>query len=138
MIDSRVRLVSGTALVVCLSGVTGSAIAASEASAAPVVEHAATLPVASAAVPVAGYPTMSEHTYLAAIHALLAGRPHAEQPDSQYTQGGRDICAQIDAGDTWADFLADADEYDLDVGFHRAAIDLATATYCPQHAGFTH
>jgi hypothetical protein len=92
---------------------------------------------ANRALNVGAYFTMSERAYLTTVRALLAGRSHAEQTSAQYIQGGKDICAQITGGATWADFLTDADRYDLDVEFHRAAIDAATATFCPEHSGFT-
>lgn len=126
MIKSRVARIaaSGVALIALAAiGLATSATAKPE------------LPTRNIAA--GAYYTMSERAYLTTVRALLAGIPHAEQTNAQYIQGGKDICAQIDSGATWRDFLADADRYDLDVEFHRATIDAATATFCPQHSGFT-
>lgn len=74
--------------------------------------------------------------YLDAIKGLLSGRPHADQTEAEYIQGGRDMCADFDDGLTLGAMLQQVAELggDPDWSFYRAVARAAIAAYCPQNA----
>lgn len=128
MIDmSRMVVTSCMALGVLLT-MSGCATAAdaSEQRAIPVGRYS----TLEAAVPLA--PLGSDY-YLETIRGLLSGVPHVDQPDADLIQGGKDLCAEMDAGATWDTFALQVDDIGGDRAFYRVVVRAAVMSFCPAH-----
>lgn len=80
-------------------------------------------------------PAMAQDTYLQTIRALLAGKPGDAQSDADLIAGGKSICADIDAGATYATFESQMDEYKLNRAVYRVIIRSSVLTFCPEDSG---
>jgi hypothetical protein len=131
MVHVRSAVVVGA---LALSALTMSGCATATADASVAVERPVLISRYSTPESATVAPTMTQDTYLVTIAGLLSGRPHADQSDDEYIQGGRDICADFDAGANWDTYSDGIAEIGGDLAFYRAAVRAAIYTFCPQHA----
>lgn len=89
---------------------------------------------AAPAIRTDGASAMTQETYIQTIRALLSGQPGDAQTDTSLVDGGKSICADIDGGATYATFLDQMSEYDLNRAVYRIIIRSSVLTFCPEHS----
>lgn len=124
----KIKLVVLLVLTAAVATTGGSATPVTGAVAAPRRPAA----VGRYSTPESAVPLTPQQEYVTTVRGLAAAAGYAEQTAAEYIQGGRDICAQFDAGDTWTDFRAFVTEYGLDYNIHRAYAWAAVRTFCPE------
>jgi|SRR5665647_721111 len=120
------RSVAKACVMLATVGVLSGSVATSAVAEAPGT-------VGRYSTPAEAVPLTPRQEYLTTVRALATSAGYAEQTAAEYIQGGRDTCAQFDAGDDWADFRAFVAEYGVDYEIHRAYVWAAVRTFCPEH-----